>query len=82
MNMKEFDTLDASLTLRDLSREQKKAISRLLELQIEETAQMYTAKYAAQQSVQLTGATCPSHGEPISDFIHYECGCSTTRPRN
>lgn len=54
MDMKEFDTLDASLALRGLSREQKKAISRLLELQIEETAQVYTAKYAAQQSVQLT----------------------------
>ena len=54
MDMKEFDVLDASLTLRDLSREQKKAIVRLLELQIEETAQVYTAKYAAQQSVQLT----------------------------
>ncbi len=54
MNMKEFDTLDASLTLRDLSREQKKAVTRLLELQIEETAQVYTAKYAAQQSVHLT----------------------------
>jgi len=39
-------------------------------------------KRASQQSVQLTGATCPSHGEPISDLIHYECGCSTTRPRN
>ena len=54
MDMKEFDVLDASLTLRDLSREQKKAIVRLLELQIEETAQVYTAKYAAQQSVHLT----------------------------
>lgn len=54
MDMKEFDTLDASLTLRDLSREQKKAVTRLLELQIEETAQVYTAKYAAQQSVHLT----------------------------
>jgi len=54
MDMKEFDTLDASLTLRDLSREQKKAVSRLLELQIEETAQVYTAKYAAQQSAHLT----------------------------
>ena len=52
--MKEFDVLDASLTLRDLSREQKKAIARLLELQIEETAQVYTAKYAAQQSMHLT----------------------------
>ena len=40
------------------------------------------SQIAAQQSVQLTGATCPSHGEPISDLIHYECGCSTTRPRN
>ena len=49
MDMKEFDVLDASLTLRDLSREQKKAVARLLELQIEETAQVYTAKYAAQQ---------------------------------
>lgn len=54
MDMKEFDTLDASLTLRDLSREQKIAVVRLLELQIEETAQFYTAKYAAQHSVQLT----------------------------
>ena len=54
MNMKEFDTLDASLTLRDLSCEQKKAVTRLLELQIEETAQVYTAKYAAQQSAHLT----------------------------
>ena len=37
---------------------------------------------AAQHSVQLTGATCPTHNEPVSDLIHYECGCSTTRPRN
>jgi len=37
---------------------------------------------ASQQSVQLTGATCPTHNEPVSDLIHYECGCSTTRPRN
>ena len=39
-------------------------------------------KRANQQNVQLTGATCPTHKEPISDLIHYECGCSTTRPRN
>ena len=67
MNMKEFDTLDASLTLRDLSREQKKAISRLLELQIEETAQVYTAKYAAQQSIQLTALR---RGLAVSIFIN------------
>ena len=29
----------------------------------------------------LDGATCPTHNEPVSDLIHYECGCSTTRPR-
>lgn len=49
-----FDELDASLTLRNLSRDEKKAVVRLMELQIEETAKVYTAKYAAQQSVQLT----------------------------
>lgn len=39
-------------------------------------------KERANNSVQLTGATCPTHNEPVSDLIHYECGCSTTRPRN
>lgn len=67
MDMKEFDTLDASLTLRDLSREQKKAVSRLLELQIEETAQVYTAKYAAQHSVHLTAWR---RGLAVSIFIN------------
>ena len=52
MNMNEFDTLDATLALRNLSREEKKAVIRLLELQAEETAQIYTAKYAVQQNTQ------------------------------
>jgi uncharacterized protein YqfB (UPF0267 family) len=54
LNITDFDTFDASLTLRDLSREEKQAVVRLMELSIEETAMEYTAKHAAQQSVQLT----------------------------
>jgi len=54
LNIADFDTLDASLTLRNLSREEKQAVVRLMELQIEETAKVYTAKHAAQQSVHLT----------------------------
>jgi len=54
LNITDFDTFDASLTLRNLSREEKQAIVRLMELSIEETAMEYTAKHAAQQSVQLT----------------------------
>ena len=49
-----FDELDASLTLRNLSSDEKKAVVRLMKLQIEETAKVYTAKHAAQHSVQLT----------------------------
>lgn len=56
MNITDFDTLDASLTLRNLSREEKQAVVRLMELSIEETAKEYTAKYAAQHKMHPTAA--------------------------
>ena len=62
-----FDELDASLTLRNLSSDEKKAVVRLMELQIEETAKVYTAKHAAQQSVQLTALR---RGLAVSIFIN------------
>lgn len=36
---------------------------------------------AAQQSRALDGATCPTHGEPVSNLIHFACGCSQEPPR-
>ncbi len=44
MNIKDFDTLNASLTLRNLSKEEKQAVVRLMELSIEEKAKEYTSK--------------------------------------
>ena len=33
--------------------------------------------YAAQQSEQvIVQDACPVHGEPISNLIHFDCGCS------
>jgi len=29
----------------------------------------------------LDGATCPAHGEPVSNLIHFACGCSQEPPR-
>ena len=29
----------------------------------------------------LDGATCPEHGEPVSNLIHFACGCSQEPPR-
>lgn len=38
------------------------------------------ADEAAQQSAQADGATCPEHGEPVSNLTYFASGCFTTRP--
>ena len=54
----------------------------LTSFQLQEELEALQASHLPNNRVQLTGATCPTHNEPVSDLIHYECGCSTTRPRN
>ncbi|MDL1909720.1 hypothetical protein FBQ81_03350 [Chloroflexi bacterium CFX6] len=51
MNKTDFDVLDNSLTLRNLSLEQRKSVARLMELAIEEALQN---RQSFQQSVHLT----------------------------
>ena len=49
MNAKDFDVLDNSLTLHNLTSEQKKSVARLMELAIDEARQKYQSFH---QSVQ------------------------------
>jgi len=72
LSLEEVHILQRKISTADVCSEEEWEVYQKLQRQVD----------AAQHSVQLTGATCPTHNEPVSDLIHYECGCSTTRPRN